>query len=169
MLFSSVIFIFKFLPLTLLVYFFIKNKNQFANIFLLSVSLLFYAWGEPVYILLMMLSIIVNFFFGIFIHRLNQFKGRQKMILALGIVINVIFLIYFKYFGFIIQNINALFHSHLSVNAEAMPIGISFYTFQSLSYLIDVYRKEVKAQFNIVNIGLYISFFPQLIAGPIVR
>ncbi len=169
MLFSSVIFIFKFLPLTLLVYFLIKQKNQLGNIFLLSVSLLFYAWGEPIYILLMMLSIVVNFFFGILIHHTEEFKNRQKLVLAFGIAINVLFLIYFKYFGFIIENINDAFHLQLQVNAVAMPIGISFYTFQSLSYLVDVYRKEVKAQFNIISIGLYISFFPQLIAGPIVR
>jgi alginate O-acetyltransferase complex protein AlgI len=117
----------------------------------------------------MIISIIINYLFGILIHRLINFSNQQKLILGLGVATNLIFLIYFKYFGFIIQNINAILNIHLQANAIAMPIGISFYSFQSLSYLVDVYRKEVKAQFNVINIGLYISFFPQLIAGPIVR
>lgn len=167
MLFSSVIFILKFLPFTLIVYFLLPQK--FKNTFLLAMSLLFYAWGEPVYVIIMMTSIVVNYFFGILIHQLGHFRNRQKFMLALGVALNLIFLVYFKYVGFIVQNINALLGIHLQVNPVTMPIGISFYTFQSLSYLVDVYRKEVKAQFNIINIGLYISFFPQLIAGPIVR
>jgi alginate O-acetyltransferase complex protein AlgI len=167
MLFSSVIFVLKFLPFTLVVYFLSPQKQK--NIFLLVMSLFFYAWGEPVYVIIMMISIVVNYFFGIFIDRSRHFTNRQKFVLALGVALNLIFLVYFKYVGFIVQNINAILNIHLQVNPVTMPIGISFYTFQSLSYLVDVYRKEVKAQFNIINIGLYISFFPQLIAGPIVR
>jgi alginate O-acetyltransferase complex protein AlgI len=92
-------------------------------------SLLFYAWGEPVYVIIMMTSIVVNYFFGILIHQLGHFRNRQKFMLALGVALNLIFLVYFKYVGFIVQNINALLGIHLQVNPVTMPIGISFYTF----------------------------------------
>ncbi len=171
MLFSSVIFIFKFLPLALFFYFLIRVSPRnifFKNIFLLVISLIFYAWGEPFYVLLMILSIVVNYAFGIIIERNPPTKARWALIA--GILVNVSLLIYFKYSGFITQNIQTIFHWKLEdSHPVALPIGISFYTFQSLSYLIDIYRKEVKAQTSIINVGLYISFFPQLIAGPIVR
>lgn len=171
MLFSSVIFIFKFLPLALLFYFLVKDSSRnlfFKNIFLLIISLIFYAWGEPIYVLLMILSIVVNYIFGILIEKNSPKPSRWALIT--GILVNVSLLIYFKYSGFITQNIQAIFHLKLEdTHPVALPIGISFYTFQSLSYLIDIYRKEVKAQTSAINVGLYISFFPQLIAGPIVR
>ncbi|MEJ0056478.1 MAG: MBOAT family O-acyltransferase [Bacteroidota bacterium] len=167
MLFSSVIFIFKFLPLALLIYF-LLIKNFLKNLFLLIISLIFYAWGEPVYVILMMVSIIVNYFFGVLIERTTGKKSKWAV--TLGVLFNVLLLVYYKYFWFITQNLNAAFGWNIGTyDPLPLPIGISFYTFQSLSYLIDVYRREVKAQNNILYLGLYISFFPQLIAGPIVR
>ncbi|MEL3907779.1 MAG: MBOAT family protein [Treponemataceae bacterium] len=164
MLFSSMVFIFIFLPFICCGYFILKliapKKIQLRNVFLLVASLFFYSWGEPKNIILMLISIVANYFFAQF---------RNKIIFILAIIFNLSFLFFFKYTGFFIQNINTLFDLNISIRQFALPIGISFYTFQALSYVIDVYRKKTEPQKNILNLALYISFFPQLIAGPIVR
>ncbi len=166
MLFSSAIFVFLFLPVTLLAYQLLNHRLK--NILLLIASLLFYAWGEPVYVLLMCLSIVINYVAGLFIGSDEPKKSKQALIA--GISINIGLLIYYKYFWFITQNINELFGWNIGTsNPLPLPIGISFYTFQAMSYLVDVYRRQVQAQKSIINLGLYISLFPQLIAGPIVR
>lgn len=165
MVFSSSIFLFIFLPLVIIGYFLLRGRLR--NLWLLGASLFFYAWGEPRYILLMIFSIILNYFFGRFIE--NR-KGKiKKLLLAMAVTVNLLLLGYFKYFNFIMENINHLLDKNIQVSEVALPIGISFYTFQIISYVIDVYRGEVKAQKNILHLALYISLFPQLIAGPIVR
>ncbi|MCI9413287.1 MAG: MBOAT family protein [Clostridia bacterium] len=165
MVFSSFTFLFIFLPLVLLTYFLAK-KRQLRNIVLLVFSLIFYAWGEPVYVLLMLLSIIVNYFIALKIERRK--RGKKKWMI-IDVIFNLGVIGFFKYGNFIIQNINSIFHSNIGEMDLALPIGISFYTFQVLSYVIDVYRKTVPAQKSIVNLGMYVTLFPQLIAGPIVR
>lgn len=166
MVFSSMIFLWLFLPLILFFYFIVKDK--YKNIVLLIFSLLFYAWGEPKYILLMILSILINYFLGLLLNKYRKKFG--KLILIIAIIINIGLLLYFKYFNFFVTNINKLLNFELlSVRNIILPIGISFYTFQILSYIIDLYRKEIKVQKNILNLALYVSFFPQLIAGPIVK
>lgn len=163
MVFSSMIFLWMFLPAVLLLYFFAQAK--FRNVFLLAVSLIFYAWGEPRYILVMIGSITVNWFFGMVIDE----YGRKKFFLVSAVILNLAVLGYFKYFNFFIGIIGGLSGQKIEMPAVTLPIGISFFTFQALSYVIDLYRNQYKAQRNIINLALYISFFPQLIAGPIVK
>ena len=165
MLFSSTVFIFLFLPAVLIGYYLLLRGMKARNALLLAASLLFYAWGEPVYVLLMLLSIAVNYVFG----RLLERRAHSKALLAAAVIFNLGLLFYFKYLNFTVDNLNALFGLHLSVPALALPIGISFFTFQAMSYVIDVYRGTAPVQCNVLSLGLYISFFPQLIAGPIVR
>ena len=165
MLFSSTVFIFVFLPAVLIGYYLLLRGMKARNALLLAASLLFYAWGEPVYVLLMLLSIAVNYAFG----RLLERREHSKALLLAAVIFNLGLLFYFKYLNFTVDNLNALFGLHLSVPALALPIGISFFTFQAMSYVIDVYRGTAPVQRNVLNLGLYISFFPQLIAGPIVR
>lgn len=165
MVFSSMIFLWLFLPIVLLLYFI--SNNKFKNIILLISSLVFYAWGEPKYIFLMLLSIAINYIFGILIDKYRRF---DKLLLILSIITNLGILGYFKYFNFFVKNVNDIFgHNVLTLKSIVLPIGISFYTFQILSYIIDLYRKEIEVQKNIFNFALYVSFFPQLIAGPIVK
>ena len=166
MVFSSVVFLFVFLPIVISVYF-IAN-DTFKNIWLLMVSLLFYSWGEPKCIILMLISIFVNYILGIIINKTRD-KKMSKVMLVFAVVVNIGILLYFKYFNFFISNINRFLAIKISAKNIALPVGISFYTFQSMSYVIDVYRNNVRVQKNILKLGLYISFFPQLIAGPIVR
>ena len=163
MVFSSTIFMFMFLPLFLLCYF-IAKKVKTRNVILLLFSLLFYAWGEPYYIFLMIISIIVNYYLTLLMD-----KKKSKGLLILLIIFNIGLLFSFKYVNFFINNINSLFSLSISNINLSLPIGISFYTFQILSYVIDVYRKKVNVQRNIIKLATYISAFPQLIAGPIVR
>ena len=163
MVFSSIIFLFFFLPLFLICYF-IPKKIKLKNLILLIFSLLFYAWGEPYYIFLMIFMIIVNYFLTILMDKKNS-----KSILILLIVIDLLSLFSFKYLNFCIDNINGIFNLSIKNINLALPIGISFYTFQILSYVIDVYKKKVKVQKNLINLACYVSTFPQLIAGPIVR
>ena len=167
MVFSSAIFLFYFLPIVLVAYFLINAK--FRNFLLLFASLFFYSWGEPKNIILMLLSIVVNYFAAIFVYRSSNKKNIQRLIFLLAIIFNIGMLLVFKYTDFFIKNINAVFNKEFPLKHIALPIGISFFTFQSLSYVIDVKRHKVAVQKNIINLGLYISFFPQLIAGPIVR
>ncbi len=165
MLFSSITFLYYFLPYTLLIYF-LAPKN-WKNVVLFIASLFFYAWGEPKYILLMLLSIFVGFIFGLLIERYHE-KKQSKYLLSASILICGGFLIYFKYADFLVMNLNLVGFNFNPVKV-ALPIGISFYTFQIISYLIDVYRCEVKAQRNFLDLAAYVAMFPQLIAGPIVR
>lgn len=164
MLFSSMTFIYIFLPIVLLLY--LITKKELHNPILLIASILFYAWGEPKYLAIMLLTIIINYFGALAI---EKYEKHKKPILVLTILANLSFLIYFKYFNFLIDNFNSLFNCHINALNVIMPIGISFYTFQALSYVIDVYRSEVKAQKDIYKLALYICLFPQLIAGPIVK
>lgn len=157
-------FIFVFLPIVLL--FYLVTKKELHNPILLVASILFYAWGEPKYLVVMILTILINYFAAIAI---DKYKNYKKYILGLTIIANLGFLIYFKYFNFLIENINGIFHSNIHALNIIMPIGISFYIFQALSYVIDVYRGECKVQKDIYKLALYICLFPQLIAGPIVK
>lgn len=167
MLFSSITFLFIFLPLTLLLYYLVPFRMK--NYVMLAASLIFYAWGEPVYIILMILSIILNYFCGQDIYEKRDNARAMKMSLMFGVIMNLLILGFFKYYGLLMDTINAILPIDIPYRVLALPIGISFYTFQAMSYLIDVYRKEVKPQENVLYFALYISMFPQLIAGPIVR
>ena len=170
MLFSSSIFLFNFLPITLFIYFvFLKNTNKIKNYFLLLMSLIFYAWGEPKFVIMLIFSIITNWFLGLLIDKNSNNKKICKLFIALALVINLSILLVFKYLGFLVTNLNSILNLDLTVPQIALPIGISFFTFQAISYVIDVYRGNGKVQKNILNVGLYLAFFPQLIAGPIVR
>lgn len=164
MVFSSITFLFYFLPIVLLVYYAVPKKCK--NIVLLIASLAFYFYGEPKYTLLMIFSIICTYFFGLLI---NKYKKHSKLFLILSISISVGILVYFKYINFIIQNINLWLTNKIDFIYVVLPIGISFYTFQMISYIVDVYRGQAKVQKNILKLAMYISLFPQLIAGPIVR
>ena len=165
MVFSSAIFLWVFLPVVFIVNYFIKP--QYSNILLVIASLIFYAWGEPVLVLLMMASIVINWLVGLGISRYNK---RKNIVLLVGIVFDLVILGYYKYAGFFASTINMIIgRDALDVPHIALPIGISFFTFQAISYIIDVYRGDTEAQPRLINTALYISFFPQLIAGPIVK
>lgn len=164
MVFSSVVFLFVFLPVVFLLYLLIPSL-RIKNLFLLFVSLIFYAYGEPVYVGLMILSALFNYGFGLLAAR----EKTAKPAVALAVIVNLSILGVFKYTGFIVESINQAFGSSILAPRITLPIGISFFTFQALSYVIDVYRKEVRGQRNFGKVLLYISFFPQLIAGPIVK
>lgn len=164
MLFTSITFLYYFLPLVLIFYFITPKK--YRNIILLISSIIFYAYGEPKYVFLMLLEIIISYYGAILIDKYPRYK---ETILAIFITIHLGLLCIFKYTNFLISNINNIFNSNISPLNIIMPIGISFYTFQIISYLVDVYRKKVPPQKNILTLATYISLFPQLIAGPIVR
>ena len=160
MIFSSVLFLVYFLPLVLALYYIVPLKLK--NFVLLLSSLVFYAWGEPLYIGLMIFSIIINYIAGLLV------KGR-KGVLVFSVIINLSMLFFFKYTDFLIDTANNVLKTEMPVLNLALPIGISFYTFQAMSYVVDVYRGDVQPQKNIISFGTYIALFPQLIAGPIVR
>ncbi|PIE60050.1 MAG: membrane-bound O-acyltransferase family protein [Desulfobulbus propionicus] len=170
MVFSSITFLFFFLPAVLLLYYFFK---EWRNCVLLAVSLFFYFWGEGACLLVMLLSIITNFVCGRLMVSKGRLRKNARFILATAIIINFSILGVFKYTSFLAENINLLLGSiHLpliKIQAFHLPLGISFFTFQAVSYLIDIYREEARPQKSIINLALYISLFPQLIAGPIVR
>lgn len=166
MIFSSITFLFYFLPVILILYFVVPQR--FRNFVLMLFSLLFYGWGEPKYLIFMMTSILVGYGIGLLLEKTEQLNKR-KMLLILALLVNLGFLGYFKYANFFIENFHAVTGIKISTLKVTLPVGISFYTFQILSYVIDVYRKNTKAQRNIVNLAAYITMFPQLIAGPIVR
>lgn len=170
MLFSSSIFLFLFLPLTLFIYYvFLRKTKVVKNYFLLLMSLIFYAWGEPKFIIMLLVSILMNWGFGLLIDKNKSDSKKSKLLITLMLICNLTILLIFKYLGFLLTNINSLLNSNLYVPKIALPIGISFFTFQAISYVIDVYRGNGRVQKNILNVGLYLAFFPQLIAGPIVR
>lgn len=166
MLFSSVIFIFYFLPIVLGLYYALSFSRKLQNGLLLISSLFFYAFGESKYVLLMIASILGNYFFGLLV---DKYREKGKFILVLTCIFNLGILFVFKYLNFVIRNVNDLLAKDFTTFNIILPIGISFFTFQALSYVVDVYRKDAEVQKNPLYLGLYISFFPQLIAGPIVR
>lgn len=165
MLFSSITFLYYFLPLTLVLYF--LSPGRLKNAVLLLASLVFYGWGEPKYVLLMVLSILSGYGFGLLVERYrNKRSGRTLCVISVGISLS--FLLCFKYLDFFLENLNRAAGLEISLLGLALPIGISFYTFQIISYTVDVYRGE-RAQRNLIHLAAYVVMFPQLIAGPIVR
>ncbi|SOC34874.1 MBOAT family O-acyltransferase [Ureibacillus acetophenoni] len=167
MVFSNLVFIFAFLPIVLLVYFLVPKVLK--NFILLIFSLFFYAWGEPIYVFLMLFSILINYIFGLLIEQTKDRLKLKKTYLVISVLANLAILGYYKYSNFLIENINAVFGLDIVSEPLPLPIGISFFTFQAMSYVIDVYRKDAQVQRNIFDLALYISLFPQLVAGPIVR
>ncbi len=170
MVFSSGVFLFAFLPLVLMAYFIVPGRKA-KNYILLLFSLFFYAWGEPVYVFLMLFSIAANWMLVIIFNNLKN-RGSKRLsglFFAFSVVLNIILLGYYKYFDFIIVNINSIFGLDLPQKNLPLPIGISFFTFQALSYVIDAWRGTIRVQKNPLYLGMYITMFPQLIAGPIVR
>ena len=173
MVFSSLLFLFIFLVVTLAVYYILPRSAR--NAFLLVVSLFFYAWGEPSYVAVMIVSIIVNYFAGIFIDRFKKQNKTAFPRITLGILcaVDIGALVFFKYTKFLLDNVSAIFKISFPfdpfIESIVLPIGISFYTFQMMSYVIDVYRGDTEVQKNIIDFGCYVSLFPQLIAGPIVQ
>ena len=167
MVFSSILFIFRFLPIAMGIYFLTPKKLK--NLSLLILSLIFYSWGEPRYFLLMIASIFVDYFISINIEKNNKNKKIKILLLAISIIFNVGILFFFKYINFFIENINSIFNMSLNNVKITLPLGISFYTFQTMSYTIDVFLGKVKAEKNIINFGAFVCLFPQLIAGPIVK
>lgn len=165
MLFSSISFIYYFLPVVLIIYFILPNK--FKNMVLLLFSLFFYFYGEGIYVVLLLLSCFVNYIIGIIIDK-NE-GAKRKLYLIVGLIFDISLLLYFKYTNFFIDNVNNLLGTKIIIKKIIMPLGISFFTFQTISYLIDVYKKEVKADHNFIDLSCYITLFPQLVAGPIVR
>ena len=167
MLFSSIPFLYYFLPLTLLCYFLAPSRAK--NAVLLLFSLVFYAWGEPKYVLFMVASILQGYLFGRLVEKYRNYPRRSKLFLTVSVLFSLLLLGYCKYADFFIRSFNAVTGLSVPLLRVALPIGISFYTFQILSYVVDVYRGTVAAQRNLIDLGTYIAMFPQLIAGPIVR
>ena len=163
--FTTIEFMFRFLPIFLIVYYVVPTR--YKNMILLIGSFVFYAWGQHFYLLLLMLSIVVNYTFG---RLIGERQAQKKPLLVLGLIYNFGLLVFFKYTNFFIENINALFtatHIQIPTISVVMPLGISFYTFQVVSYLVDVYRGEQRPVKNIINLGVYIAMFPQVTSGPI--
>lgn len=169
MVFSSLLFLFRFLPLVLILYFAVPPRLR--NLVLLLVSLVFYAWGEPVYVILMIVSILISWTGGLLVDRFLRAGNRRaaKISLVLSVAAGLSLLGFFKYADFVLRTVNELAHSDIPMLSLALPIGISFYTFQTISYIIDVYRSNARVQKNIISYGAYVTMFPQLIAGPIVQ
>ncbi|MBC2328377.1 MBOAT family O-acyltransferase [Listeria booriae] len=167
MLFSTTTFLFVFLPCVLVIY--LITPRKLKNIVLLLASLFFYAWGEPKFLYVMLLSIALNYVFGILADKAKREGKHGKLVITLMVIGNLIILGIFKYANFVVFNMESLFGANFDWKMIALPLGISFYTFQGISYVIDVYRGDGKVQKNPLNIALYISLFPQLVAGPIVR
>ncbi|HAX72940.1 MAG TPA: transcriptional regulator [Firmicutes bacterium] len=167
MVFSSLLFMFKFLPIAFLIYYFVPFK--YKNLTILILSLLFYSWGEPKYILIMFASIFVDFFISKGIECNRDKKNVTKLLLLTSVCFNLGMLMFFKYTNFFIENLNHLTGTTLAYLKLTLPLGISFYTFQTMSYTIDVYLGKVRAEKNLINFGAFVCLFPQLIAGPIVK
>ncbi len=170
MLFTSIPFIFYFLPLVILLYYLLSFSRLVQNILLFIASIVFYAWGEVEYLILMLISVIVNTILGIIVDKCRHKKTISKLILWITCIYNLGVLFVFKYLNFVVRNINsAIGKEAITIENIILPLGISFFTFQALSYVVDVYRGDAKAEKNPFYVGLYIAFFPQLIAGPIIR
>ncbi len=166
MVFSSIVFLFRFLPLFFLLYYLVPERMK--NLILFLGSLIFYAWGEPVYVLLMLFSTVVDYVHGRLLERLRG-KRAARLVLLSSVVVNLGVLCFFKYADFLIESVNAVFGTGFPLFSLGLPIGISFYTFQTMSYTIDVYRGQASVQKNLLDFGVYVTMFPQLIAGPIVK
>lgn len=167
MVFSSLLFLFVFLPVVFLLYF--LSPRRMKNLVLFLTSLVFYAWGEPVYIVIMLISTVTDYSFGLLLDKPEWGPRRRKAIVVASVIVNLALLSYFKYADFLINNVNAWLGTDIPLTELALPIGISFYTFQSMSYIIDVYRGTAKAQRNWIDFGTFVALFPQLVAGPIVQ
>lgn len=167
MIFSSLVFLYVFLPINIFFYFVSKN-NTYRNIILLSFSLFFYAWGEPLFISVLLFSGFINYFFALLV---DKYRGnyKSKISLFLAVAIDLGLLGYFKYYNFFVDNLNLIINTNIGFSKFGLPIGISFYTFQIISYVVDVYRQDVPAQKKFYKLLLYMSLYHQLIAGPIVR
>ena len=169
MLFSSITFLFYFFPAVLVLYYLFRLSYPIKNGILLIASLFFYAWGEPWFVLIMLASILGNYILALFVDKYREQKRKVKVILLLTVLLNIGLLFVFKYTDFVIRNLNMAMDTDIPLLNLKLPIGISFFTFQAMSYVIDVYRKDGKVQKNPFYVALYISFFPQLVAGPIVK
>ncbi len=170
MVFSSTIFIFIFLPFVLFIYYTLLRKHRtLQNIWLFISSIIFYAWGEPFFVLILLLSILINWLIALFIDKFSDHKYLPKILLIIAICVNISILFIFKYLGFSMRVLDSIAGFKWEIPKIVLPIGISFFTFQALSYVVDIYRKNNSVQKNPLNVGLYIAFFPQLVAGPIIR
>lgn len=167
MVFSSLVFLFAFLPIVLLVYY--LSPKVARNMIILISGLIFYAWGEPIYVFVMVISVFVDYTAGLIIHRFNDNKKIQTIVLVISLVMNLSLLGVFKYSGFLIENINGIFGTSISNPDLPLPIGISFFTFQSMSYTIDMFMGKIKVQKNFITFAAFVTLFPQIVAGPIVR
>lgn len=169
MVFSSLTFLFIFLPIILIVYY--LSHKKLRNLILFIGSLIFYAWGEPVYILIMLFSTVFDYINGLLIKKYKETSQLKKsrIVLISSIIVNLGILCFFKYSNFFLENIKNVFNIDIQLLNIVLPIGISFYTFQTMSYTIDVYLGKVEAQKNIIDFGTYVTFFPQLVAGPIIK
>jgi alginate O-acetyltransferase complex protein AlgI len=165
--FSSLTFLFGYLPIVLLLYFIVPMK--WRNLVLFLVSLFFYGWGEPVYILIMIFSILVAYGYGILIDKYRADDKKARRLLTEAVIVNLLVLGFFKYWDFFARNVSLIPGVHVPTFGLSLPIGISFFTFQTMSYIIDVYRKDAPVQRNLVSFGTFVTMFPQLIAGPIVK
>ena len=169
MVFNSLYFLLVFLPISLLIYYVMPKKLK--NVVLVLISFVFYAWGEPQYLLVLLFSIVFNYLTGLEIQELKRQKNDklEKIAMISGVVVNLLLLGSFKYMGFLVENLNALFHSSIPAPGISLPLGISFFTFSALSYILDVYFGKCEAQRNPLSFALYISFFPKVMSGPIAR
>lgn len=167
MVFSSLTFMFLFLPIVLMIYYVLPFK--FKNLFILISGLIFYAWGEPFYVIMMIISTLIDYIAGLCINKFNGKRGLQRLFLIISVVMNLSLLGVFKYSGFIVTNINNLFGTEIVNPNLPLPIGISFFTFQSMSYTIDLYLGNIKVQKNPISFAAFVTLFPQIVAGPIVR
>lgn len=167
MVFSSLTFLYIFLPVVLFIYYIVPK--QLRNLFILLSGLFFYAWGEPVYVFIMIASTLIDYFAGLVIYKFGECKTVRKLALIISVVMNLSLLGFFKYSSFIVENINHIFGTNYGAPTSLLPIGISFFTFQSMSYTIDLYRGNIQVQKNPVTFAAFVTLFPQIVAGPIVR
>ena len=167
MVFSSLVFLYIFLPVVLVLYYLIPKR--FRNFFLLISGLFFYAWGEPVYVFIMIASTLIDYFAGLVMSRFDNRPRIRRIALVISVIMNLSLLGFFKYSSFIIENINHIFGTDYGAPTALLPIGISFFTFQSMSYTIDLYRRKIDVQKNPVTFAAFVTMFPQIVAGPIVR
>ena len=167
MVFSSLTFLYIFLPVTLVIYYIVPK--QLRNLFILISGLFFYAWGEPIYVFVLIASTMIDYFAGLVIYKAGDRQALRKLALVISMVMNLSLLGFFKYSNFIIENINNIFGTHYGSPTSLLPIGISFFTFQSMSYTIDLYQKNISVQKNPITFAAFVTLFPQIVAGPIVR
>lgn len=167
MVFSSLTFLFLFLPIVIILYYIIPKR--FKNLFILISGLFFYAWGEPIYVFIMIASTLIDYFAGLVIYKFGHKPAMRKAALIVSVIMNLSLLGFFKYSNFIIENINNIFNTHYGAPTSLLPIGISFFTFQSMSYTIDLYRGNINVQKNPITFAAFVTLFPQIVAGPIVR